>query len=120
VNADRWSAGDVPNVMRVTGTKYARFARIYSEGRLAGSTLLKGSHRYDEGSRGVTVVMKTGGLPRQPTDEPNVVVWTLIQSLIPALFGAQPYRLPVCIACRFCSFDFPDRQFHSDLPQKGG
>jgi hypothetical protein len=66
---------------------------MYHESLLTKTMLLKNTGRYDEGSRGLTVVVEAGGLPGQPTNHPNVVVWTLIQPLIPAMFGAQPHPI---------------------------
>src|SRR5882724_65836 len=55
--------------------------------------LLKNPGRYDEGARGITVIVEAGGLPRHPADRPNVVVGTVIQPFIPAVFGAQPHPI---------------------------
>src|ERR1700691_5335224 len=76
--------------MHVIGTECARFARRYYKGLVARTMLLKTTDGYDEGSRRLTVVVKAGRLPCHPADHPNVMVRTLIQPLIPAMFGAQP------------------------------
>src|SRR5580704_11711877 len=91
VNADGRREGDVTDIMHVIGTKCARLARMYHAGPLVGMMLLKTPGRYDEGSRGRTVIMEAGGLSWQPADHPYVIVQTVIEPLIPTPFGAQPH-----------------------------
>ena len=63
------------------------------KGLLTWTMLLKDTGRYDEGSRGLTVVVEAGGLPGQPADCPNVIVRTLKQ----ALSGASAHPDRVCL-----------------------
>ena len=91
MNADGRREGDVTDVMRVIGTECARLARMYHASPLTRTMLLQNPGRYDESSRGRTVVVEAGGLPWQPADHPYVIVRTVIQPLIPAPFGAQPH-----------------------------
>src|SRR6187402_341245 len=93
VNADGRCEGDIADVMSVLGAECARLAwndrqRLYTR-----TMLLKNAGRYDESSRGFTVVVKAGGLPGHPAYDPDIVVLSLIQSLIPAIFDAQPHPI---------------------------
>lgn len=90
MNTDGRREGDITDIVYVIGTKCARLARMYYKGLLARTMLLKKASRYDEGSRGLAMVVETGRMPGQPADYPNVVVCALIQPLIPAPFSAQP------------------------------
>jgi hypothetical protein len=74
--------------MHVIGTECARFAWKDYMRRFTRELLLKYTSRYDKGAGGLTVVVETGALAWQPADRPNVVVWILIQPLIPTVFAA--------------------------------
>ena len=71
-------ARDVTDVMRVIGTECARLARVYHASPLTRTMLLKNPSRYDEGSRGRTVVVEACGLAWQPAEHPYVIVRTVI------------------------------------------
>src|ERR1700733_5416048 len=77
--------------MRIIGAEGTWLARMYYAGQLTRTIFFENPCRYDQGSRGRTVVVKTGGLPGQPTDCPYVIVRAVIQPLIPALVGPQPH-----------------------------
>jgi hypothetical protein len=55
--------------------------------------LFKDTGRYDEGSRRRAVVVEASGLSWQPSDHPNIVVRTMMQPLIPSVFGSQPHPI---------------------------
>ena len=46
------------------------------------------------------MVVEAGGLPWQPTDHPYVIVQTVMQALIPAMFDAQPHPIHPTIGGR--------------------
>ncbi len=54
MNANGRREGDITDVMRVIGTECPRLTRMYHEGLLTRTMLLKDTGRYDEGSRGLT------------------------------------------------------------------
>src|ERR1700679_4282694 len=85
--------------MGVIRTECARLARRDYKWLVARTMLLKNTGCYDEGSRGLTVVVKAGRLPWHPADHPNVVVRSLVEPLIPAMVGAQSYPLQPFIRC---------------------
>jgi hypothetical protein len=101
----RWLGFPVGRIVR---TECAGLARMYHKGLLTRTMLLKSPGRCDEGPRGRTVVMKAGGLPWQPANQPYVVVRTVIQAFIPAPFGAPPHPIhPSIRRCRRVPRVFP-------------
>ena len=93
VDADGGREGGVADVVRVIGTEGAGLAGVYDAALVASTMLLKNSGRYEEGSGGLTVIVKAGGLSGQPADYPDVVIGAVIQPLIPAVTGAQLYAI---------------------------
>jgi hypothetical protein len=63
VDADGRREGNVTDVVGIIAAECARLARKYHPGPLTRTMLLKNPGRYDERSRGRTVIVKAGGLP---------------------------------------------------------
>ena len=75
----------VANIVGVVATENAWKAGGYRERLLAWAALLQNPRGHNERSRGIAVIMESGGLARHPADGPDVIFWAVIYPFIPAV-----------------------------------
>jgi hypothetical protein len=88
VDADRRRERYVANVVCVIGAESTDMAYTQGMGRFAWALLFQKTGCNHECTGGVAVIMKSRGLPGQPADDPDVVVGSAIDALIPAVVSA--------------------------------
>ena len=91
MNANRRPQRAVSYIVCVVRTEGAPLATIDYLRRLTRTSLLKTTGHHYECSGRRPMIVEAGGLSGQPADDPQVMVRTVIQPLIPTPIGAQPH-----------------------------
>src|ERR1700761_6433070 len=91
MNAHGRCVGDILHIVRVVGVETASFAALYQRGTSVSKHLFKNTCGNNESARRRSVIVESRGLTGKPTDYPNVVVLTMVDSLIPATTSRKPH-----------------------------